>query len=52
MHKDIDIRNPNLSIRRIIVSIEADVAILFGEGQYQGYLTRKTLAGKSCYPGL
>jgi len=43
LHKDIDIRIQTSQSEMDLVSIEADVAILFGEGQYQGYLTEKLL---------
>ncbi|NLQ16284.1 LysR family transcriptional regulator [Marinomonas sp. M1K-6] len=49
LHKDIDIRIQTSQSEVDLVSIEADVAILFGEGQYQGYLTEKLLP-EQVYP--
>ena len=43
LYKDIDIRIQTSQSEVDLVSIEADVAVLFGEGQYQGYLTEKLL---------
>lgn len=43
LHKDIDIRIQTSQSEVDLVSIEADVAVLFGEGQYQGYQTEKLL---------
>ncbi|RBP84632.1 LysR family transcriptional regulator [Marinomonas rhizomae] len=43
LHKDIDIRIQTSQSEVDLASTEADVAILFGEGVYQGYLTEKLL---------
>ncbi|QUX91765.1 LysR family transcriptional regulator [Marinomonas sp. A3A] len=43
LHKDIDIRIQTSQSEVDLVSLEADVAVLFGHGQYQGYLTEKLL---------
>jgi len=48
LHKDIDIRIQTSQSEVDLVSIEADVAILFGEGKYQGYLTEKLLPEIVC----
>lgn len=42
-HKDIDIRIQTSQSEVDLVSIEADVAVLFGDGHYQGYLSEKLL---------
>ncbi|PYF84760.1 MULTISPECIES: LysR substrate-binding domain-containing protein [Marinomonas] len=44
LHKDIDIRIQTSQSEVDLVSLEADVAILFGEGQYQGYHSEKLLS--------
>ncbi|TYL47751.1 choline sulfate utilization transcriptional regulator [Marinomonas sp. IMCC 4694] len=43
LHKDIDIRIQTSQSEVDLASIETDVAILFGEGHYQGYLSQKLL---------
>lgn len=43
LHKEIDIRIQTSQSEVDLVSMEADIAILFGEGQYQGYFTEKLL---------
>ncbi|MGO2355443.1 MAG: choline sulfate utilization transcriptional regulator [Marinomonas foliarum] len=43
LHKDIDIRIQTSQSEVDLVSLEADVAILFGGGQYQGYYSEKLL---------
>ena len=43
LHKDIDIRIQTSQSEVDLVSLEADVAVLFGHGKYQGYLTEKLL---------
>jgi len=42
-YKEIDIRIQTSQSEVDLVSNDADVAILFGEGQYQGYLSEKLL---------
>lgn len=43
LHKDIDIRIHTSQSEVDLASLEADVAVLFGEGQYQGYVAEKLL---------
>jgi putative choline sulfate-utilization transcription factor len=43
LHQDIDIRIQTSQSEVDLASTEADVAILFGEGKYQGYLVKKLL---------
>lgn len=48
LHKDIDIRIQTSQSGIDLVSSDSDVAIVFGEGRYQGYLSDKLLPEMVC----